>query len=180
MSDEEDTAAIQALLGRSPRARSKVVSRCHLRLPVVISVPAVLDDGTPFPTHYWLTCPLAHRRIARLEAAGQVRAWEQRLREDAELAAAMERAHEAYAAERDASPLPEGAKRRPTGGVAGLDPRAGGLKCLHTHYAHARAGGPNPVGAAIAREIEPLDCAAPCVVRDAQGTRRSSSWREPR
>ena len=34
-------------------------SRCHLGLPVVVRVPPILDDGTPFPTHYWLTCPLA-------------------------------------------------------------------------------------------------------------------------
>ncbi len=180
MSEEEDIATIQAQLGRFPRARSRVVSRCHLELPVVIAVPPLLDDGTPFPTHYWLTCPLAHRRIARLEAAGQIRVWEQRLREEPELAAAMQRAHADYAAERDASLPRKGPERRPTGGVAGLDPRTGGLKCLHTHYAHARAGGTNPVGAAVAHEIEPLDCGSACVVRDDEGARRSPSWREPR
>jgi hypothetical protein len=41
------------------------VARCHLGLPVVIQVPPRLDDGTPFPTLYWLTCPLATTLIAQ-------------------------------------------------------------------------------------------------------------------
>ena len=32
-------------------------------LPVVVAVPPLLDDGTPFPTRYWLTCPLARIRV---------------------------------------------------------------------------------------------------------------------
>ena len=156
------------------------MSRCRLGLPVVVAVPPVLDDGTPFPTRYWLTCPLAHRRIARLEAAGQVRVWERRVRDDEALAEAMRRAHASYAAERDAAFPAATAARRPSGGVAGIDPTTGGLKCLHTHYAHARAGGDNPVGRAVATEVEPLDCAEPCVVTGPERARRSSSWREPR
>ena len=178
MSSGDDGPIIEAQLGRPARARSRVVSRCRLGLPVVIAVPGVLDDGTPFPTHYWLTCPLAHRRIARLEAAGEVRAWERRLAEDPSLRSAMGRAHAAYAVAREAT-VPDDARHRPSGGVAGLDPESGGLKCLHTHYAHARAGGDNPVGAAVASDIEPLDCARPCVVVDEGGARRSPHWREP-
>ena len=78
MSDSKDAAIIAVQLGRAQRARSTVVARCPLQLPVVLAVPPRLDTGEPFPTRYWLSCPLAHKRIARLEA--QVRADERELR----------------------------------------------------------------------------------------------------
>jgi hypothetical protein len=49
----------------------------------------------------------------------------------------------------------------PSGGVGGA---RDGVKCLHAHYAHTRAGGDNPVGELVAAWIEPLDCPVPCVV----------------
>lgn len=127
-------------------------------------MPPRLDDGTPFPTHFWLTCPLAHKRIARLEAAGGVRTWEARIADDPDLAEAMKRAHASYRAARGDDH---------EGGIAGI--RGEGLKCLHAHFAHHRGGGVNPVGAGVAVEIEPLDCEARCVVDGA----RNPQWREP-
>ena len=62
MSDE---TTVEAQIGRPLRAASRVVARCHLGLPVVVAVPPILEDGTPFPTRYWLTCPLAVTRIGR-------------------------------------------------------------------------------------------------------------------
>ncbi|MEM9069114.1 MAG: DUF501 domain-containing protein [Myxococcota bacterium] len=169
-------AVIQAQLGRPTRGRSLPVSQCPLSLPVVVSVPPILDDGTPFPTRFWLSCPLAHRRIARLEAAGEVRAWEARLADDPKLAAAMDAAHQNYAALRTEA-APDEAKYLPRGGVAGLT--RGGIKCLHAHYAHARAGGENPVGKAVQAAIEPLNCTTPCVSVMEGSTARNSAWREP-
>ncbi|MGB5524554.1 MAG: DUF501 domain-containing protein, partial [Polyangiales bacterium] len=72
MEPDGDVLALQ--IGRPLRATSTVVRRCSLGLPIVAEVPPILDTGEPFPTRYWLTCPLAHRRIARLEAEGGVRA----------------------------------------------------------------------------------------------------------
>ena len=62
--DDHAVAAIQ--LDRPLRAKGEVVARCPLDMPVVMKVPPLLDDGTPFPTLYWLTCPLALRRIGRI------------------------------------------------------------------------------------------------------------------
>ena len=162
--NEEERGVVEAQIGRALRANSRVVSRCALRLPVVVAVPPVLDDGTPFPTHFWLTCPLAHRRIARLEADGGVRTWEAQLADDPELASAMERAHVSYRRARGGDH---------EGGIAGI--RGEGLKCLHAHFAHHRAGGDNPVGAGVAQSVEPLDCATACIVDGA----RDPAWREP-
>jgi uncharacterized protein len=160
MDEPDDRQVIEIQLGRPPRAPSEVVARCHLGLPVVVRVPPHLDDATPFPTLYWLTCPLATTRIGRLEGAGGVKRMEFKADADPDFAAALEAAQLDYAAERDAlvesDDLP-----RPSGGVGGT---TRGVKCLHAHYAHHAAGGENPVGELVASWIEPLDCQVRCVV----------------
>jgi hypothetical protein len=181
--DSDDLLAIGAQLGRPPRGAPEVARRCSLGLPVVVRMPPLLDSGEPFPTRYWLTCPLLHRRIARLEGAGEVRRMEQLLEEDSQVAAEMQAAHARYAAERDALVAPETA-HPPLGGVAGIrpDPQGRtGVKCLHAHAADFLAGHPNPVGERVAREALPDRCPTPCVVprRSGAGWERASSWSEP-
>ena len=160
MADVDDRSVIEVQIGRPMRAASEVVARCHLGLPVVVRVPPNLDDGTPFPTLYWLTCPLARTRIGRLEAAGGVKRMEAKADADPGFAARLEAAHRAYAAERDE--LVENTDApQPGGGVGGA---AAGVKCLHAHYAHTAAGGGNPVGEVVSSWIGPLDCDVRCVV----------------
>jgi hypothetical protein len=171
-------AVIAAQLGRPLRAFSKPLVRCHLGLPVVIEVPPVLDDGTPFPTHYWLSCPLAVRRVARIESRGDIGRIEDRAVADPEFGQRLTAAHERYRNERDVL-IAEDAIHRPSGGVAGA---SFGVKCLHAHYADYAAGAnsvetrDNPVGELVASEIEPLDCTVPCVIDD----ERNPNWVEPR
>lgn len=155
-----DPRTVEVQIGRPLRAASVVVVRCHLDLPVVVSVPPLLDDGTPFPTRYWLTCPLAVTRIGRLEASGGVKRMEAKADADPDFGRALEEAHARYAAERDRL-LPSGASPRPEGGVGGS---RRGVKCLHAHYADTAAGNDNPVGELVAGWIDPLDCVVPCVI----------------
>lgn len=156
----DDRTVVEAQIDRPLRANSEVVSRCHLGLPVVVRVPPLLDDGTPFPTLYWLSCPLATTRIGRLEGAGGVKRMEGKAESDTVFAAALDSANRAYQEERDALLAPD-ASPRPSGGVGGT---AKGVKCLHAHYAHSRAGGDNPVGDLVESWVEPLDCTEPCVI----------------
>ena len=167
-----DRTTVEAQIGRPLRADSTVVARCHLGVPVVVVVPPILDDGTPFPTRYWLSCPLARVRVGRLEAAGGVRRMDARVSSDPAFAERLDAAHQRYRAQRDAD-LPAGAVHRPTGGVAGS---TGGVKCLHAHYADHAAGNENPVGETVAVWVDPLDCTVPCVVDGA----RNPAWSEPR
>lgn len=160
MTSADDRRVIEAQIGRPLRAASDVVERCHLDRPVVVRVPPHLDDGTPFPTLYWLTCPLAVARIGRLEGAGGVKRMEAKAKSSSEFAAALEEAHRSYAAARDAL-ITDRTGPPPSGGVAGS---ARGVKCLHAHYAHHAAGGPNAVGELVASWVEPLDCKVPCVI----------------
>ena len=150
--DDEDVVGAQ--IGRPSRAAGDVVARCHLGLPVVVRMPPRLDDGTPFPTRYWLTCPLAVLRIDRLEGIGGVRQMQRRLEDDPGLAAEMETVHRRYAAERD-SAIVAGAGPAPTGGVGGIV--GGGVKCLHAHYAWFLAGGYDPVGRWVAAQLAAAD-----------------------
>lgn len=160
MSHADDRKVVEAQIGRQLRADSTPVSRCHLDLPVTVRVPPILDDGTPFPTLYWLTCPLAATRIGRLEGAGGIKRLERKAEVDSEFGRRLDAAHTAYAAERDTY-LEEGVTPAPSGGVGGTSV---GIKCLHAAYAHTRGGGENPVGGLVADWIEPLDCVVPCVV----------------
>lgn len=155
----EDRDVVEVQIGRPSRADCEVASRCHLGLPVVIRVPPVLDDGTPFPTLYWLTCPLARARIGRLEGSGGVKRMDNKAESDPDFGRELERANTEYARERDAL-LREDAQHAPSGGVGGSSV---GVKCLHAHYAHSRAGGNNPVGALVDAWVGPLDCIVPCV-----------------
>jgi len=160
MTDADDRKVIETQLGRPQRADSEVVSRCHLGLPVVVRVPPLLDDGTPFPTLFWLTCPLAVARIARVESSGGVKRMDTRSESDPQFAEDLENANRSYETERDVR-VPPGADPAPSGGVGGS---SSGVKCLHAHYAHTRAGGDNPVGKLVREWIEPLDCTEECVV----------------
>lgn len=171
---DHDVVAVQ--IERRPRSQVEVVRRCHLGLPVAIAVPPLLDDGTPFPTRYWLTCPLAVRRISRIESSGGVRRAEERLHAHTYLARRHEEATARYAAERDGG-VPSGWEGpRPSGGVGGA---GRGVKCLHAHYADHAAGNDNPTGEWTAGQIEPLDCIEPCVAEIDGAVVHNPQWIEP-
>ena len=137
---DADVEAVTAQLGRTPRAVREVAHRCPCGLPAVVKTSPRLEDGTPFPTLYYLTCSRLNSRIGGLEASGRMREMTERLAEDPELAAAYRRAHESYLAERDAI--------EPLGTEVSAGGMPGRVKCLHVHVAHALAKGPgvNPFG----------------------------------
>jgi len=172
----DDRAVVAIQMGRQPRSTVEVGARCHFELPIVIDVPPILDDGTPFPTTYWLTCPLARLRISRIESDGGVSAADALIAADPELGDAFRAAMERYATHRD-SLMPDGWEGpRPGGGIAGSQ---GGVKCLHAQYADTISANLNPIGANVAVTIEPLDCTAPCVILSSAGVARNEAWVEP-
>lgn len=156
---------VRRQLSREPRAVLGVAHRCSCGLPDVVETAPRLDDGTPFPTLYYLTCPRAAAAVSRLEAAGVMREMTARLTEDPELAAAYAAAHQDYLARRDAH------------GVLPGEPSAGGMpdrvKCLHVLVAHSLAAGPgvNPFGDEALAAIPDWGRRGPCVGGDdAHGT----------
>lgn len=172
----DDRSVVECQIGRPTRSAVAVESRCHLGLPVVILVPPILDDGTPFPTTHWLTCPLATLRVSRLESSGGVRDADERIASDEDLASAFGIAMMRYEDHRD-SLIPDGWDGpRPSGGIAGSQ---GGVKCLHAQYADTAAGYDNPLGVEVAARVEPLDCAVACVIREGRAWARNDAWTEP-
>jgi len=135
-----DVDVVQQQLGRPPRAIRAIAARCPEGHPAVIQTNPRLENGTPFPTLYYLTCPRLTSLVGKLEASGIMREMTARLDDDAELAAAYRRAHESYLARRDALES------------LGNEVSAGGMphrvKCLHVHLAHSLAcgSGINPFG----------------------------------
>jgi hypothetical protein len=153
-----DREVVAQQLGRAPRAMTAVAHRCSCGLPDVVETAPRLEDGTPFPTLYYLTCPRAASAIGTLEAAGMLREMTERLRCDPDLQERYQRAYEAYVARRDeiGGPLPG-------------NPAAGGMphrvKCLHVLVAHSLAAGPGvqPFGDEALALLEDWGRKGPCV-----------------
>jgi hypothetical protein len=165
--DPRDEQAIAAQLGRAPRGIHGIGHRCPCGNPDVVSTEPRLEDGTPFPTTFYLTCPRAASLIGTLEASGLMREMSDRLVEDEELAAGYERAHEAYLAARDEIALQTGQSVPEIAGVS-----AGGMparvKCLHVLAGQALAQGPgvNPLGDEVLDALGEWWAPGPCVARE--------------
>lgn len=135
-----DIATVSRQLGRPARGVVGIAARCVCGSPTVVATSPRLDDGTPFPTLYYLSHPAATAAISTLEATGMMPVFAALL--EGEVAAAYRTAHESYLADRDTlEVVPE---------IAGVS--AGGMptrvKCLHALAAHSLAAGPgvNPIG----------------------------------
>jgi len=110
-----------------------------------------LEDGEPFPTAFWLTCPHQSEALAALESSGAAAAWTKRVAADPGLAAAVRSADAAYRAARAAEG--GGGDACTAVGVAGqADPLV--VKCLHARLAARLAGIGDPVGAGVLEELE--------------------------
>jgi len=135
-----DRALLTRELGRAPRGVIGVAYRCGHGVPAVVQTAPELEDGTPFPTLYYLCCSVLNAAVSRMESAGVMAAMTVRLTEDGDLASAYGRAHDSYLATRNAL------------GDLGTEVSAGGMpdrvKCLHVLVAHSLAvgRGVNPLG----------------------------------
>ncbi|MFN2495651.1 MAG: DUF501 domain-containing protein [Pseudonocardiaceae bacterium] len=155
--DPADRAAVAAQLGRPPRALRSVAHRCPCGLPSVVQTHPRLEDGTPFPTLYYLTCTRLVGLISTIESSGTMREMTARLAEDPGLADAYRGAHESYLAERDAL--------APLGTQVSAGGMPGRVKCLHVHVAHALARGPavNPFGDEVLAQLGEWWITGPCI-----------------
>jgi hypothetical protein len=165
--DPDDVAAVEAQLGRLPRSIHAVGHRCPCGNPAVVTTAPRLDNGTPFPTTYYMTCPRATSRIGTLEASGLMKEMSTRLAEDPELAASYRAAHEAYLAARGALGSGLGLEVPEIAGIS-----AGGMpdrvKCLHVLAGQslAQGRGVNPLGDEVLDLLGEWWASGPCVPKD--------------
>jgi uncharacterized protein len=140
-----DEEIVERQLGRRPRAFRAVAVRCPYGRPAVTEQAPFDEEGRPFPTQFWVTCPFLVAALARLEAAGGVERWSAATRADDALAASLAAAHE------------EQRRLRPEldRGIGGST-RAGSLKCLHAHAAFALARPGYTLGELVLDEVPSL------------------------
>lgn len=139
----DDRAVVSWQLGRPARAFRRVAVRCPHGFPAVAEQAPFAEDGTPFPTTYWLTCPWLRAAIARIEAAGGVERWSRTVAADEALAESVRQAEEEQRRLRPELP----------GGIGGSR-RGGSLKCLHAHAAFALARPGYALGERVLAEAE--------------------------
>lgn len=135
--------------------------RCGFGLPTVLRVDPRLRDGTPFPTTFWLACPVLNSAIGTLEAEQKMVEVNERVAADPEFAEAYDLAQQRLVAFRDEL---GGGEKLPGDPTAGGQP--GHVKCLHTHAAQFLATGDNVVGEVAIEAARPVACPGPCAGPD--------------
>ncbi|MDR2114647.1 MAG: DUF501 domain-containing protein, partial [Bifidobacteriaceae bacterium] len=147
----QDLLTLKTQLGREPRGVVQIAARCRCGAPLVARTAPRLPDGTPFPTTYYLTHPVAAKAIGRLESRGVMVQMNQQLAQDPDLAQAYRRAHLDYLERRAQLGRPPEIEGISAGGMPER------VKCLHVLAAHALAVGPgaNLLGDAVLVAIAP-------------------------
>ena len=139
---EQDIESVSKQIGRPARDIVAIAARCICGNPVVVQTKPRLEDGTPFPTLYYLTLPAATSAVSTLEATGLMVELQNRLSNEPELAAAYAAAHQSYLADRQLLGIVEEIEGISAGGMPHR------VKGLHSLIAHSLAKGPgvNPIG----------------------------------
>lgn len=148
--DDRDRQIVELQLGRMPRGVVGIAARCVCGAPVVVTTAPRLPDGSPFPTLYYLSHPVAVKGCSVLEAQHWMDDLNSELSHDDDLRTHYERAHDLYIAEREKiQQVPEIAHFS----AGGMPER---VKCLHAVLAHTLAVGPgiNPIGDRVLRRLE--------------------------
>ena len=147
---QEDIAEVTRQLGRPARDILAIASRCVCGRPLVVKTKPRLDNGTPFPTLYYLTQPAATVAVSTLEASGYMVELQDLLQSDSEISAAYLAAHSQYLAEREAIEVVEEITDFSAGGMPTR------VKCLHALIGHslAKGEGANPIGDLALKALE--------------------------
>jgi hypothetical protein len=102
----------------------------------VVQTKPRLEDGTPFPTLYYLTLPAATSAVSTLEAEGLMTKLQDQLAQNDDLAKNYQSAHLSYLSDRAELGLVEEIEGISAGGMPTR------VKCLHSLVAHSLAKGP--------------------------------------
>jgi uncharacterized protein len=133
---DKDLEAVTKQLGRPVRDIVAIAARCSCGNPVVVQTKPRLEDGTPFPTLYYLTLPAATSAVSTLEAEGLMTKLQDQLGQDEGLAKNYQSAHLSYLSDRAELGLVEEIEGISAGGMPNR------VKCLHSLIAHSLAKGP--------------------------------------
>jgi len=164
---------VEVQLNRNLRSDIKVAAKCHFDLPVVVDVPKNLDDGTPFPTMFWLTCPMYIKKVSTLESHGMVKELDNQLTNNNILNKLWSKRQKSYEKERNKKYKNTKNNISPSGGVGGT---LNSIKCLHSHLADELVTGKNIVGQIVLENVGGCNCLEPCVVDGNKNKNWRSEW----
>jgi hypothetical protein len=150
MISQEDLDEVSRQLGRPARDIIEVAARCVCKRPLVVKTKPRLEDGTPFPTLYYLTQKSATAAVSALEAEGYMTQLQRDLLEDDKLSNAYNKAHLKYIQQRDEIEVVDEIEGISAGGMPYR------VKCLHALVAHSLAAGKgtNPIGDLALEKLE--------------------------
>jgi hypothetical protein len=150
MISQEDLDEVSRQLGRPARDIIEVAARCVCKRPLVVKTKPRLEDGTPFPTLYYLTQKSATAAVSALEAEGYMTQLQRDLLEDDKLSNAYNKAHLKYLQQRDEIEVVDEIEGISAGGMPYR------VKCLHALVAHSLAAGKgtNPIGDLALEKLE--------------------------
>ncbi len=162
---DPDASAVELItrqLGRPPKSVAGIACVCSRNAPlVVITKPLIKRSGRiePFPTVFWLSCPLLVKEVGKLESSGLIQELEKAFQDDPILKETFYDAHREYVELRLKLLSPDERefieKEHPGIWKVLVETGIGGvkdwnrIKCLHAHLAHYLATGNNPVGYAV-------------------------------
>lgn len=147
---QDDIIEVTRQLGRPARDILAIASRCVCGRPLVVKTKPRLENGTPFPTLYYLTQPAATAAVSTLEASGYMVELQELLQTDSEISAAYLAAHTQYLAEREGIEVVDEIADFSAGGMPTR------VKCLHALIGHslAKGEGVNPIGDLALQALE--------------------------
>lgn len=152
---DAERAIVEKQLGRFPRGMVAVGARCVCGRPLAVITRPCLEDGTPFPTTCYLTCPEAVKAVSRVEADGIMREYNELLQSDEDLKKQYERAHKYYLEFRHelAVSLGDSEEHISQMSAGGMPVR---VKCLHALLAQTlvMGKGVNPIGDMVLERIK--------------------------
>ena len=166
---DSDLRIIEQQLQRKPRGVVEVIKRCEHSRPLVILNSPFLDDKTPFPTLFWLTCPKLVKRISKFEDEGLAKHWQEEIGRSRNLREQLKKTQLDY--QRRLLTLAEQThfesgqkvdRRKFKRGISGVEDITK-VKCLHAHYAYFLAIGNNPIGKMVAELLGDFKCQKTCL-----------------
>ena len=162
---------IRGQLDNNAESVIKVIKYCPTNYPMIILVHPFSNDK-PFPTIYWLSCPVIKEDIFKLEDTGYIEVLKRKKNQSKEFQKKLDNAHKRYSKVRvsllDKDKLKRARQKSKDlfemlkkSGVAGIREKEG-IKCLHGHYADYIISGDNPVGEEVAKKIDIPTCCNFC------------------
>lgn len=145
-------------LGRCLTVDCQIVVYCPQGFPAVTENKPWDKESRPFPTLFWLSCPLAVKKVSQLEASGLIKELEQKLKSNITLQAAFLHGVQAYQQRRQELLKDKNVNFTFLKSGVGGSSNPLAIKCLHAHLAHYLATKNNPIGELIFKQFSWSNC----------------------